>query len=276
MERDRHHHTCTSLSTGLPIPSSHLNTSLLPVITPRYIDHFMYKGQLCIVTDYCERGDLQALLKGRAAPLPEPDVLRYLAQAALALQHVHSRAVLHRDLKTQNIFLTRDGAVKLGDFGIARPLDSTHELASTVIGTPYYMSPELMQSRPYDYKSDIWSLGCVVFEMMTLRHAFDATDMSTLVMKILQVSRGMGEGMLRRVGRSSGCDSKGTTCLRPAQGIVCCWCAARDLTLVLMPTCAAIRAAGRPPAHPWQLQPRAEGLCQDGAEQEPCQAALSG
>ncbi len=77
------------------------------------MDHFTYKGQLCIVTDFCEGGDLAAALKRRAEPLPEPQLLAYLAQAALALQHVHSRAVLHRDLKTPNIFLTRCGGTGL-------------------------------------------------------------------------------------------------------------------------------------------------------------------
>ena len=75
--------------------------------THSYVDHFTYKGQLCIITDFCEGGDLGAVIKRRTTPLPEPELLAYLAQVALALQHVHSRAVLHRDLKAQNIFLTR-------------------------------------------------------------------------------------------------------------------------------------------------------------------------
>jgi hypothetical protein len=95
-----------------------------------------------------------------------------------------------------------DDTVKLGDFGIARPLDGTQELASTVIGTPFFMSPELMQGIPYDFKSDIWSLGCCCYEMMALQHAFDATDMPTLVVKILQVGAppSLGAGG-RRPGR---------------------------------------------------------------------------
>jgi NIMA (never in mitosis gene a)-related kinase len=79
----------------------------LPPVPRSYVDHFLYGGQLCIMTEYCEGGDLAAALKRRTTPLPEPELLAYLAQAALALQHVHSRAVLHRDLKTANIFLTR-------------------------------------------------------------------------------------------------------------------------------------------------------------------------
>ncbi|KAJ9525218.1 hypothetical protein QJQ45_020750, partial [Haematococcus lacustris] len=94
--------------------------------------------------------------------------------------------ILHRDLKTQNLFVARDGMLVLGDFGVSRPLSSAMDLASTIIGTPYYMSPEVMSNLPYDYKSDLWSLGCCLYEMMSLRHAFDARDMSSLVVKIMR------------------------------------------------------------------------------------------
>ncbi|GLI61210.1 hypothetical protein VaNZ11_003502 [Volvox africanus] len=151
-----------------------------------YVDHFMYKGHLCIVTEYCDAGDLYQLLRARKAALPEAHLLDLFAQVLLAIQHVHSKNILHRDLKTQNIFLTSGGSIRLGDFGISRPLNGTMDLASTIIGTPYYMSPEVMSSMPYDFKSDMWSLGCVLYEMMSLKHAFDATDMSSLVMKILR------------------------------------------------------------------------------------------
>jgi len=82
------------------------------------------------------------------------------------LHYIHGKSILHRDLKTQNIFLTRTGMVKLGDFGIAKVLTSScGGLARTVTGTPYYMSPELCEDRPYDTKSDVWALGCVLYEL---------------------------------------------------------------------------------------------------------------
>mmetsp|Transcript_17043 Transcript_17043/g.36817 ORF Transcript_17043/g.36817 Transcript_17043/m.36817 type:complete len:694 (-) Transcript_17043:512-2593(-) len=154
-----------------------------------YVDHFMYKGHMCIVTDYCESGDLYQWLRSRSggkSPMMEGQILELLVQILLAIQYVHSRNILHRDLKTQNIFLTKEGNIKLGDFGISRPLNSTLDLASTLIGTPYYMSPEVMSSMPYDFKSDMWSLGCCLYEMMSGKHAFDATDMSSLVLKIMR------------------------------------------------------------------------------------------
>lgn len=78
------------------------------------------------------------------------------------MKHVHDRKILHRDLKTQNIFLTSNGMIKVGDFGIAKVLSNTKELARTQIGTPYYFSPEICNGRPYNNKSDVWSLGVVL------------------------------------------------------------------------------------------------------------------
>ena len=85
---------------------------------------------------------------------------------------MHDRKVLHRDLKSQNIFLMKDNSVKLGDFGIARVLGNTREKAKTMVGTPYYLSPELVESKPYNFKSDIWSLGVVLYELCALKPPF--------------------------------------------------------------------------------------------------------
>jgi len=76
----------------------------------------------------------------------------------------------------------------LGDFGIAKVLDSTRDFANTCIGTPYYMSPELFKYKPYSYKSDVWALGCVLYEMCNHRHAFDAQSLNGLAVKILKGS----------------------------------------------------------------------------------------
>lgn len=89
-------------------------------------------------------------------------------------------------MQTQNIFLSKNDIIKVGDLGIARVLDGSCELAHTVIGTPYYMSPELFSNQPYNHKSDIWALGCCVYEMATLKHAFTARNINALMYKILQ------------------------------------------------------------------------------------------
>jgi len=119
-------------------------------------------------------------------PLEEQLLVEWLVQICMALQYLHQRNILHRDLKTQNIFLTGSHIIKLGDLGIARVLDSAQDLATTVIGTPYYMSPELFRNTPYGKQSDVWALGCCTFEMMTQKHAFNARDINSLAAKVLR------------------------------------------------------------------------------------------
>ncbi|XP_013838174.1 serine/threonine-protein kinase Nek1 isoform X6 [Sus scrofa] len=155
----------------------------------QYRESFEENGSLYIVMDYCEGGDLFKRINAQKGILFQEDqILDWFVQICLALKHVHDRKILHRDIKSQNIFLTKDGTVQLGDFGIARVLNSTVELARTCIGTPYYLSPEICENKPYNNKSDIWALGCVLYEMCTLKHAFEAGNMKNLVLKIISGS----------------------------------------------------------------------------------------
>ncbi|KAI1234386.1 hypothetical protein IHE44_0003433 [Lamprotornis superbus] len=144
-------------------------------------------GHLYIVMGFCEGGDLYHRLKEQEGKLlPENQVVEWFVQIAMALQYLHEKHILHRDLKTQNIFLTRTNIIKVGDLGIARVLENQYDMASTLIGTPYYMSPELFSNKPYNYKSDVWALGCCVYEMATLKHAFNAKDMNSLAYRIIE------------------------------------------------------------------------------------------
>nr|XP_012627012.1 serine/threonine-protein kinase Nek4 isoform X2 [Microcebus murinus] len=144
-------------------------------------------GLLYIVMGFCEGGDLYRKLKEQKGQLlPESQVVEWFVQIAMALQYLHEKHILHRDLKTQNVFLTRTNIIKVGDLGIARVLENHYDMASTLIGTPYYMSPELFSNKPYNYKSDVWALGCCVYEMATLKHAFNAKDMNSLVYRIIE------------------------------------------------------------------------------------------
>lgn len=155
----------------------------------KYKESFIEKKALCIVMDYADGGDLYGLINGykeRKQLMEESLVVRIFAQVCMALQAVHNKKILHRDLKTQNVFLTAQMQVKLGDFGIARILQHTYDLAKTAIGTPYFLSPEICQDLPYNSKSDVWSLGCILYEMLSLSHAFDAFSMRGLVLKIIQ------------------------------------------------------------------------------------------
>lgn len=154
-----------------------------------YKESFIENEQLIIVMELCEVGDLSFHVKTKAKKqeyFSETEIMNWFVQICMALTYIHERKILHRDIKLSNIYLTGDNLVKLGDFGISKVLNHTNDAAVTVVGTPYYMSPEVCESKPYSYKSDIWSLGCVLYELCTLKHAFSADNLLGLVIKIVR------------------------------------------------------------------------------------------
>jgi len=144
-----------------------------------YRDSFRDATQqtLNIVMEHAAGGDLGGLIRKRAQTgrrFTEPEVLKILSQCVDALSYCHHTChLLHRDLKPQNIFLTADGDVKLGDFGISRSLTSTNAMARTQCGTPLFMSPELAGGMAYDIGADVWALGCVLWNVATLRQPWE-------------------------------------------------------------------------------------------------------
>lgn len=165
----------------------------------RYVD--TENGILYIVMELCEGGDLGSVIKKcrrTKTHLPEETVWGFFAQMTAALEACHYRsttpasdgirtmqAILHRDLKPENVFLDADQNVKLGDFGLSKQV-AAQAFANTYVGTPYYMSPELATGQPYDIKSDVWALGCIVFELCALCPPFDASNQAELTRKIKQ------------------------------------------------------------------------------------------
>eukprot|EP00826_Nyctotherus_ovalis_P046674 TRINITY_DN5306_c0_g1_i3.p1 TRINITY_DN5306_c0_g1~~TRINITY_DN5306_c0_g1_i3.p1 ORF type:complete len:500 (-),score=133.51 TRINITY_DN5306_c0_g1_i3:177-1676(-) len=143
--------------------------------------------KLCIVMDFAEGGDLQRVIReARGNYFTESQILDWFTQICLGLKHVHDRKILHRDIKAQNIFLTRNSRCLLGDFGIAKILSATKGFAHTVIGTPYYLSPEIIERNKYSFKSDIWSLGVLLYELCALKQPFDAINLHLLALRIVE------------------------------------------------------------------------------------------
>uniref|UniRef100_A0A061R280 non-specific serine/threonine protein kinase n=1 Tax=Tetraselmis sp. GSL018 TaxID=582737 RepID=A0A061R280_9CHLO len=155
-----------------------------------YKGHFYTaEGVLCIVMGYCEGGTLAELLRSMdpGVSLAEEQIMDWFIQLALAIHHLHEKNIIHRDLKPGNIFLNKSHTiVRIGDLGIAKHMSNSFEMATTMMGTPYYMSPELMANRPYSSKSDIWSLGCILYEMAARKTAFQAKGMPQLMIKIMR------------------------------------------------------------------------------------------
>ena len=142
---------------------------------------------LGIVMEFADGGDLYQKIvehKKSAMFFEETDIWRIFIQLVKGLKALHDLKILHRDLKSANVFLLSDGTAKLGDLNVSKV--ARRGLGYTQTGTPYYASPEVWKDQPYDNKSDIWSLGCVLYEMITLRPPFRAQNMEGLYNKVIK------------------------------------------------------------------------------------------
>jgi len=154
-----------------------------------YVESFTVQSILVTVMEYCDGGDLRIVVaeaKKADMHLPEQQIMQWFAQLLQGLHFVHSQKVLHRDLKSSNIFMCNQRSVaKIGDFGIGRVLDNTQDAAMSTVGTPSYMSPEVCRNEPYNWKSDVWSMGCILYEMCMREHAFQSQSLVGLVYRIV-------------------------------------------------------------------------------------------
>jgi len=146
---------------------------------------------LAIVMDYSSGGDLARKiqsLREAGNTSPEITVIRWFTQAALGLKHVHSKRIVHCDVKSQNMLLTKDGCtLRIADFGAARNLGMDDAICEGItVGTPHYLSPEVCASCRYSFASDVWALGIVLYEMTAMKKPFDANSHRSLAKKILE------------------------------------------------------------------------------------------
>ncbi|GAX73617.1 hypothetical protein CEUSTIGMA_g1068.t1 [Chlamydomonas eustigma] len=154
----------------------------------KFVDAWVEAGCVsCMVVELCESGDLLSQLKLRVPNqlyFHETHLHQMLVQLAAGLSYLHNNNIVHRDIKSSNVFVTEEGCLKLADFGLATILDADSPLTSTMVGTPNYMCPEMLKEQPYGIKNDIWALGCIMFELSALKPAFQAFNMDGLVKKI--------------------------------------------------------------------------------------------
>ena len=152
----------------------------------KYYDSYEENNTLNIVMEYCQNGDLSSFIndcKKKNKILPENQIWQFFIEMSLGLSYMHYHKILHRDLKTLNIFLTKDLHIKIGDLGVAKILQNTIH-AHTFIGTPYYLSPEMCEEKPYNEKSDVWALGCILYELITFKKPYSAKNQAALFFKI--------------------------------------------------------------------------------------------
>ena len=153
----------------------------------KYYDSYEENNTLNIVMEYCQNGDLSSFIndcKKKNKILPENQIWQFFIEMSLGLSYMHYHKILHRDLKTLNIFLTKNLDVKIGDLGVAKILQNTLH-AYTFIGTPFYLSPEICEEKPYNEKSDVWALGCILYELCTFKHPYNAKNQPALFLKII-------------------------------------------------------------------------------------------
>ncbi|XP_052090647.1 serine/threonine-protein kinase nekl-2-like isoform X2 [Mytilus californianus] len=148
----------------------------------KYVDFFHYKNFTCIIMEYCERGTLFDFIREQKNKVVQEDkFVHILTQIAAGLEFLHDKHVLHRDVKSKNILISGHLDIKIADFGVAReiPIAEPGQM-SVMIGSPQYMSPEMLAQKPYDHKTDMWSLGCTCYEMGTGDFAFKADSINKI------------------------------------------------------------------------------------------------
>ena len=177
--------------TDFQINQVYSEVKILSLIKSKYVvkyyESFLEDNNLNIVMEYCDNGDLCNYLKEQQMknkPLKEDLIWKIFIKITLGLTTIHKMKILHRDLKTLNIFLKKSMEIKIGDLGVAKELNQD-SFANTIIGTPYYLSPEMCEDKPYNQKSDIWALGVILYELCTFRHPFNAGNHAALILKIM-------------------------------------------------------------------------------------------
>eukprot|EP00760_Papus_ankaliazontas_P005124 PhM_4_TR12404/c0_g1_i1/m.98954/K08857/NEK1_4_5; NIMA (never in mitosis gene a)-related kinase 1/4/5 len=156
----------------------------------QFIEDKEVDDMVIIIMEYADGGDLERHLKARVTEnkyFQEHEVSFMFLQLCMALHHVHQNRMLHRDLKSANVFIRSTGVVALGDFGFSHQYDETvsEAVGNTFLGTPFYLAPELWKNEKYSKKADVWALGIILYELLSLRRPYTANSMKELMQKVL-------------------------------------------------------------------------------------------
>jgi len=153
----------------------------------KFYEVFIEKNFFYIVMEYAKRGDLKDYIQYRKSKnrfFSNETISKFFYQICKGVKYLHDHNVIHRDLKPANIFVDSNYNLKIGDFGISKIFTDQNKFSKTQIGSPIYMSPEAIGSNYYDTKTDIWALGCILYELETLNYAFNASSLPSLCRKI--------------------------------------------------------------------------------------------
>lgn len=153
----------------------------------KIFDYEIMDDTIQIIMEWAPNGDLEQLLKKIKEDnktLPDDVVEKIIYQTACGIKDLHDYKIIHRDVKPSNILVFDNHNVKFADFGVSKPLFNESPNAYTQIGTPYYMSPEILHGHPYSYSTDYWALGCVYYQLVTLDKPFEAINILALILKI--------------------------------------------------------------------------------------------
>ena len=161
----------------------------------KYLDSFIFQNELYIAVEWADKGDVKRLIrkyKQEGDEIDERKVIEYTKEIAAGLNHMHEQRIIHRDLKPANILITSDGIFKLGDLGLGRIMNTETIKTFSKVGTPLYMAPEVINnSNGYDFKCDNWSLGCVIYELITLRSPFQTSEKLSLIELFKKINSGL-------------------------------------------------------------------------------------
>lgn len=153
-----------------------------------YVDHFQHDGFLYVIMEYVDGVLLSEALaqrKKQSKRLSEEEIQRYFIQIMLALKYLHSKNIVHLNLKPSNVFVNKLGIVKLLNFGLSAKLENENDTLTRVCGTPIYMCPEMYDNKPYNTKADMWISGCILYELIALEPAFYAPTTEKISLNVL-------------------------------------------------------------------------------------------